>query len=76
MYSNAQSAFVAAVIRNESLAPIIKDKTRIDELITFAILNKVKGAAEYKEQYIDNQNTQGLKVKNWREWTEQYQDFF
>ncbi len=76
MYSNAQSAFVAAVIRNESLAPIIKDKTRIDELITFAILNKVKGASEYKEQYIDNQNTQGLKVKNWREWTEQYQDFF
>jgi hypothetical protein len=42
MYANPQSAFVAAVIRNESLAPITKDKQRIDELITFAILNKVK----------------------------------
>ncbi|CAB5503897.1 hypothetical protein AZO1586I_2630 [Bathymodiolus thermophilus thioautotrophic gill symbiont] len=67
IYSNPQSAFVAAVIRNESLAPIIKDKQRIDELITFAILNNVKGAAEYQAQYIDNK-AQKLKVKNWRAW--------
>jgi hypothetical protein len=67
MYANPQSAFVAAVIRNESLAPITKDKQRIDELITFAILNKVKGAAEYQAQYINNK-TQKLKVKSWRAW--------
>lgn len=71
-YFNAQSAFVAAVIRNESLVPIIKDKARIDELITFAILNKVKGATEYKAQYIDSQKTQRLKVKSWRDWFAQH----
>jgi hypothetical protein len=37
------------------------------ELITFAILNKVKGAAEYQAQYINNK-TQKLKVKSWRAW--------
>jgi len=75
-YFNAQSAFVASVIRNESLAPIIKDKERIDELITFAILNKVKGAVEYKAQYIDNQKKQRLRLKSWRDWLSQYQGSF
>jgi hypothetical protein len=65
MYANPKSGFVAAVIKNESLAPITKDKQRIDEMITFAILNKVKGAAEYQAQYINNK-TQKLKVKSWR----------
>lgn len=75
-HSNAQSAFVASVIRNESLTPIIKDKKRIDELITFAILNKVKGAVEYKTQYIDRQKKSRLKVKSWRDWLAQYQGAF
>ncbi len=53
MYSNPQSAFAAAIIRNESFIPTIKDKRRINELITFAILNNVKGAIQYQEQYIN-----------------------
>ncbi|CAC9611433.1 hypothetical protein [uncultured Gammaproteobacteria bacterium] len=67
MHANPQSAFVAAVIRNESLVPVLKDKRHIDELITFATLNRVKGAAQYQRQYIDNRNGH-LQVKNWRNW--------
>ncbi len=76
MHANAQSAFVAAVIRNESLAPIVKDNVRTDELITFAVLNNIKGAAEYKAQYIDKQKKQASKVKSWRNWLSQYQGTF
>lgn len=66
-HTNPQSAFVAAIIRNESLVLLAKDKQRIDELITFAILNRVKGAAQYQTQYINNRRGR-LQVKNWRKW--------
>ncbi|AYQ55825.1 hypothetical protein MS2017_0063 [Bathymodiolus thermophilus thioautotrophic gill symbiont] len=67
MYANPQSAFIAAVIRNESLVSVLKDKWRIDELITFAVLNRVKGAVQYQAQYINNRQNH-LQVKNWRNW--------
>jgi hypothetical protein len=63
--ANLQSAFVAAVIRDESLVPVLKDKRHIDELITFATLNRVKGAAQYQTQYIDTRSGH-LQVQNWR----------
>jgi len=67
-HGNAHSAFIAAVIRNESLVPGTKDKQRIGELITFAVLNKVKGASEYQAQHIDGGHWRNLDVKNWRGW--------
>jgi len=51
VHGNADSAFIAAVIRNESLVPGTKKPQRIDELLTFAILNKVKGAQEYQDEH-------------------------
>ncbi len=66
-YANAESAFIAAVIRNEELVLLVKDNRLIDELITFAILNKVKGAKRYQFQRI-NKNSAPLQVKNWRKW--------
>ncbi|CAC9447339.1 hypothetical protein [uncultured Gammaproteobacteria bacterium] len=68
VHANAQSAFIAAVIRNESLVPGTKDMRRIDELITYAVLNKVKGATKYQAQHIDSGRWRSLKVKNWRKW--------
>ncbi|MBT4746577.1 MAG: hypothetical protein HOO11_01090, partial [Candidatus Thioglobus sp.] len=53
-HGNAQSAMMAAIIRNESLVPGTKKISRIDELITFAILNKVAGAKAYQDRYIKN----------------------
>ncbi len=67
--ANPQSAFVAAVIRNESLVAGFKDKQRIDELITFAVLNRVAGAQQYQTHYIINRG-RSLQVKNWRDWLE------
>jgi len=67
-HGNANAAFIAAVIRNESLVPGTKDKQRIGELITFAVLNKVKGASEYQAQHIDGGHWRNLDVKNWRGW--------
>ncbi|SFV88943.1 hypothetical protein MNB_SUP05-SYMBIONT-7-590 [hydrothermal vent metagenome] len=66
-HANPQSAFVAAVIKNESLVPGFKDEVRIDELITFAILNRVAGAEQYQTRYIINRRGR-LQVNNWREW--------
>lgn len=67
MHANPRSAFIAAIIRNESLVSIFKDKQRIDELITFAILNHVKGTIQYQTEYINNRRGR-LQVKNWRNW--------
>jgi hypothetical protein len=67
-HGNPNSAFIAAVIRNESLVPGTKDKQRIGELITFAALNKVKGASEYQAQYVDSGYWKSLNVKSWRDW--------
>ena len=51
-HGNAQSAFVAAIIRNESLVPGTKDGQKINEMITYAILNGVEGAQVYQDRYI------------------------
>jgi hypothetical protein len=67
-HGNANSAYIAAVIRNESLVPGTKDKQRIGELITFAVLNDVKGAPEYQAQYVDSGYWKSLNVKHWRDW--------
>ena len=67
-HGNAKSAFLAAVIRNESLVPGTKDKQRIGELITFAVLNQVKGAKNYQLQHIDSGHWRSLKIENWRTW--------
>ncbi|SMM98320.1 hypothetical protein SPONN_2113 [uncultured Candidatus Thioglobus sp.] len=69
LHSNPQSAFIAAALRNESPIPSVKNKRYIDELITFAVLNQVKGASEYQKYYIDN-NWRSLGVKNWRQWSD------
>ncbi|BAS67060.1 conserved hypothetical protein [endosymbiont of Bathymodiolus septemdierum str. Myojin knoll] len=66
-HANPQSAFVAAVIRNEALVSVLKDNRQIDELITFAILNQVPGAKRYQAQYINNRKG-SLRVENWRQW--------
>ncbi|RUA04863.1 MAG: hypothetical protein DSY43_05685 [Gammaproteobacteria bacterium] len=66
-HANPQSAFVAAVIRNEALVSVLKNNRQIDELITFAILNQVPGAKRYQAQYINNRKS-SLRVENWRQW--------
>ncbi|MDG2354012.1 MAG: hypothetical protein P8L86_04275 [Gammaproteobacteria bacterium] len=68
VHGNADAAFIAAVIRNESLVPGTKDERRIGELITFAVLNKVKGASEYQAQYIDSGHWRSLNVRYWKDW--------
>ncbi len=68
VHGNATSAMMAAIIRNESLVPGTKKPRRIDELITFAILNKVPGAQSYQTQYIDKDYLTDLKPSNWQDW--------
>lgn len=68
VHGNATSAMMAAIIRNESLVPGTKKPRRIDELITFAILNKVPGAQTYQTQYIDKDYLIDLKPSNWQDW--------
>ena len=68
VHGNANSAFIAAVIRNESLVPGTKETLRIKELITFAVLNDVKGAAEYQAQHVDSGYWRSLSVKSWKDW--------
>mgnify|MGYP003962628137 FL=1 len=67
-HGNAQSAMMAAIIRNESLVPGTKKISRIDELITFAILNKVAGAKAYQDRYIKNDYLTDLTPESWRRW--------
>jgi len=68
VHGNADSAFIAAVIRNESLVPGTKKPQRIDELLTFAILNKVKGAQEYQDEHVKSGYWRSLSVSNWKDW--------
>lgn len=70
VHGNAQSAFMAAVMRNESLVPGTKDARRIDELITFAVLNKIQGALDYQAQHIESGYWRSLEIKNWKNWIE------
>ena len=68
VHGNANSAFIAAVVRNESLVPGTKETLRIKELITFAVLNDVKGAAEYQAQHVDSGYWRSLSVESWKDW--------
>jgi hypothetical protein len=70
VHGNAKSAMMAAIIRNESLVPGTKKSHRIDELITFAALNKVPGAQAYQVKYIDKDYLNDLTPDNWSNWIE------
>ncbi|MDC9726330.1 MAG: hypothetical protein PSN35_00650 [Candidatus Thioglobus sp.] len=74
VHGNAKSAMMAAIIRNELLVPGTKRKQRIDELITFAILNKVPGAQAYQAKYIDKDYLNDLKPSSWGNWIEAQED--
>jgi hypothetical protein len=67
-YFNAQAAFLAAAVRNELLIPDAQGKRHINELIDFAILNNVSGAAQYRKYHIGNEYKRNPAVKNWRNW--------
>ena len=71
VHGNAKSAMMAAIIRNESLVPGTKKTQRIDELITFAILNKAAGAHAYQVKYIEKDYLLDLSPKSWRHWIEE-----
>ena len=68
IHGNAKSAMMAAIIRNESLVLGTKNPYRIDELITFSILNKVPGAQAYQAQYINKDYLHDLEPANWSQW--------
>ena len=68
VHGNADSAMMAGIIRNESLVPGTKARRRIDELTTFAILNKVPGAQAYQTRYINKDYLHDLKPDSWRTW--------
>ncbi len=70
VHKNAKSAFIAAIIRNESLVPGTKKRQRIDELLTFAILNNVRGAQKYQEKYVQRGYLNSLNPENWSQWLE------
>jgi hypothetical protein len=70
VHGNAKSAMMAAIIRNESLVPGTKKTHRIEELITFAILNKVPGAKAYQAKYIEKDYLLDLNPQSWRRWIE------
>jgi len=68
VHGNAHSAFVAAVIRNESLVPGTKKTQRIGELLAFAILNNIKGAKSYQTQRINSGHWKTLRPNSWKDW--------
>ncbi len=68
VHANANSAFIAAVIRNESLVPGTKNPQRIDELLTFAILNKVKGAQKYQDEHVKSGYWRSTTPGSWSKW--------
>jgi hypothetical protein len=59
---------MAAIIRNESLVQGTKKSHRIDELITFAILNHISGAKTYQDRYINKGYLNDLTPNSWRDW--------
>ena len=65
--ANANSAFLAAIIRNESLVPGTKDINKINQMLTFAILNKVSGAKYYQDKYVNLGHLNDLKVNSYAE---------
>ena len=69
-HGNANSAFVAAIIRNESLVPGTKDAQKINEMITYAILNGVEGAPAYQDKYIRLDHLYDLKTNSYQNYLE------
>ncbi len=67
-HGNAHSAFIAAVIRNESLVPGTKKTQRIGELLAFAVLNNVKGAKNYQAQRVNSGHWKTLSPNSWKDW--------
>ncbi len=67
-HGNAQSAFIAAVIRNESLVPGTKKTQRIGELLAFAILKNIKGAKRYQDQRVNSGHWKILRPDSWKHW--------
>jgi TPR repeat protein len=65
---NPNSAFIAAVIRNESLVPGTNDMASVEEMLSFAILSNVKGAANYREQHVRGGRWRSLLPSGWRRW--------
>jgi hypothetical protein len=68
VHGNPKSAMMAAIIRNESLVKGTKKSHRIDELITFAILNNISGAKTYQDRYINKGYLNDLTPNSWRAW--------
>jgi hypothetical protein len=68
VHGNPKSAMMAAIIRNESLVQGTKKSHRIDELITFAILNNISGAKTYQDIYINKGYLNDLTPNSWRAW--------
>jgi hypothetical protein len=68
VHGNPKSAMMAAIIRNESLVKGTKKSHRIDELITFAILNNISGAKTYQDIYINKGYLNDLTPNSWRAW--------
>jgi hypothetical protein len=65
---NSSSAFIAAIIRNESLIPGTYDVASIEEMLSFAILNNVKGAKSYQDQYVRGGQWKSLSPDSWKNW--------
>jgi len=68
IHGNAHSAFIAAVIRNESLVPGTKKTQRIGELLSFAILNNIKGSKNYQAQRVNSGHWKTLRPNSWKDW--------
>ncbi len=68
VHGNANSAFIAATIRNESLVPGTKKTQRIGELLAFAVLNNVKGAKNYQAQRVNSGHWETLNPNSWKDW--------
>lgn len=67
-HGNPHSGFAAALIRNESLVPGTKDANKINEMMAYAILNKVDGAQAYQDRYIRRGHLYDLEVDSYAEY--------
>ena len=68
IHQNPKSAFMAAVIRNESIAPGTKNRNRIIELLTFASFKGFSPAQDYERNFLNKGYWQSIHPENWREW--------
>ena len=56
---------MAAVIRNESIAPGTKNRNRIIELLTFASFKGFSPAQEYERDFLNKGYWQSIHPENW-----------